>query len=484
MTSRNLPCWILTFVFMVILSEPALSQVSASSSENVSITTDGGVYRWRTSSGSTDFNIEMRGKIELTDDDQDIKSISDDGYLEINKTVFGSKRTIVIESLGGGKMKKEYYEGRTKIEWEPNGKEWLAEVLPDIVRSSTIGAESRVNRFFRQGGTTAVLSEIDKLKSDYVKSHYGKILLEKNIPSADIPKVITTLSSGISSDYYLSTLLKDSMKKLLISKEAADAFFKATEKIASDYYRSVVLKEALQEYAASPEQVKMILRSASSIQSDYYLSVVLTSVLEHAEVKEESIADLVDISKNISSDYYRTEVLNKALQKSGVSKETVKNVVSAVANVGSDYYKTNVFNSLAERTTIEPELQTQIITLLANSVGSDYYASVSFSKILKHQKLSDQSFQQLVDNASKLSSSTYSAEVLKDASKTDLSTTRLLTLLRASANITSEYYLTTVLQSLAPLVKSGDSSVKDAYRQAAKSIKSETYYGRALKAIE
>jgi len=484
MTRQKLQTWISTIAIITILSQPALSQVSASTSETTSGEKDGGVYRWRTSSGLTDFNIEARGKIELTDDDKDIRSISDDGYLEITKTVFGSKRSIVIESLGGGKMKKEYYEGRTKTAWDPNGKEWLAEILPEVVRSSTIGAESRVNRFFKQGGTNAVLNEIGSLKSDYVKAHYGKLLLEKAINAADVPKVITALSEDISSDYYLSSLLKDSMKKLLVSKEAGDAFFKATQKIESDYYRSVVLKEALEQYVASPEQVKLILQSAASMESDYYLSVVLTSVLENANVKEESVADLVDVSKNIDSDYYRTEVLNKALQKTGVSGETVKKIIGAVANVGSDYYKTNVFNSLAERTTIEPALQSQIISLLDNSVGSDYYASVSYSKLLRHQKFSDQSFEQLVEVASKLSSATYAAEVLKEASKKELSNSRLLALINASANVNSEYYITTVLQSLAPAVKSGDATLKDAYRQAAKSIRSETYYGRALKAIE
>src|SRR6478752_4586874 len=60
------------------------------------------VSRWRNSTGGTDFNVETRGTIELTDDDKDVKSLSNDGYLEITKTVFGAKRQIVIESLGGG----------------------------------------------------------------------------------------------------------------------------------------------------------------------------------------------------------------------------------------------------------------------------------------------------------------------------------------------------------------------------------------------
>lgn len=115
--------------------------------------------------GISSFNVEVRGKIELTDDDKDIKSISADGYLEITKTTFGSRRSIVITPDGNG-VKREYYEGRDKQDFERGGgRQWLSEILPELVRSTTIGAEGRVARFFRQGGSAAVMSEIQKIDS-------------------------------------------------------------------------------------------------------------------------------------------------------------------------------------------------------------------------------------------------------------------------------------------------------------------------------
>ena len=156
--------------------------MSASTGEST-VRTEHKVSRWKTSTGISSFNIEVRGKIEVTDDDRDIKSLSSDGYLEITKTVFGSRRAIIIESLGGGKIKKEYYEGRTKMSWEPNGKTWLNEILPEIVRSTTLAAESRVNRIFAKEGTSGVLNELSKLEGDYTKAHYAKLLFNKNIPA-------------------------------------------------------------------------------------------------------------------------------------------------------------------------------------------------------------------------------------------------------------------------------------------------------------
>src|SRR5688572_22784031 len=182
---------VLASVFgLFLIFQSALAQ-DYSVSRNTSIESDrSGTTKWSTSTGLSSFNVEYRGKIEIEDDDKDIKSMSDGAYLEISKTVFGSKRSIVIESIGGGKFKKQYYEGRTLVNWEPGGREWLAEILPEVVRTTTLCAESRVNRFFKQGGTSAVLNEIDKIESDYTKSYYANLLMKQPIQVKDYAPII------------------------------------------------------------------------------------------------------------------------------------------------------------------------------------------------------------------------------------------------------------------------------------------------------
>jgi hypothetical protein len=104
--------------------------------------------------------------------------------------------------------------------------------------------------------------------------------------------------------------------------------------------------------------------------------------------------------------------------------------------------------------------------------------------LLKHQKLSDESFKALTEAAGNLNSDNYAADVLMNAAEKDLSAARLIDVIKAAGNINSDHYLASVLQGLGPKVKASDSSVKDVYRQVAKNIESETYYGRALRAIE
>jgi hypothetical protein len=69
-------------------------------------------------------------------------------------------------------------------------------------------------------------------------------------------------------------------------------------------------------------------------------------------------------------------------------------------------------------------------------------------------------------------------------SVTNLTTSQLATIIASAGNIDSDHYITEVLTKAAPKVKVGDNSLKEAYRAAARKIESETYYGRALRAIE
>ncbi|HQQ98800.1 MAG TPA: hypothetical protein PLX35_16125, partial [Cyclobacteriaceae bacterium] len=78
--------------------------------------------------------------------------------------------------------------------------------------------------------------------------------------------------------------------------------------------------------------------------------------------------------------------------------------------------------------------------------------------------------------------SNFLTEALKQPGITKAGMQEILT---ATSRIESDHYITEVLTQAAPKVKQiNDASLKDQYRLAAKKIESETYYGRAIRAID
>jgi hypothetical protein len=59
---------------------------------------------------------------------------------------FGNKCELLVYSNRTVHLSYEFYEGRKEIPFEPEGKEWLADVLLDVVRSTGIDAEGLTTR--------------------------------------------------------------------------------------------------------------------------------------------------------------------------------------------------------------------------------------------------------------------------------------------------------------------------------------------------
>jgi len=432
--------------------------------------------------GVYNFNIESRGKIELTDDDKDIKSMSPDGFLEITKTVFGSKRKLRISPLGNS-LKKEYYEGRTSLPFEPDGKKWLTEILPELVRTTTIGAESRVNRFYRLGGINAVLNEIESLESDYVTAHYANALVGLPIPSKDYPVIISRVAFTLDSDHYLTEFLQRNLTKFLASKESSDAVFAATTRMDSDHYKTEVIKEALRVQSASPEAIRSILHASGKMDSDHYKTEVLGSLLKQNNLTDAIMGEIINASKAIESDHYKSVVLGRALAKTGLSNNSYQRALESIKEIESDHYKAEVITGLL--TNQLPTGQLQNLVEISFSIDSDHYTTEVLKEVLRQQELNDDAFKLLVDRASKMDSDHYASVVLgASIDYPNLSNAKIISILNAAGNINSDHYITQVLTEAAEKVRSGDAQLKDAYRVAAKKISSETYYGRAMKAID
>lgn len=432
--------------------------------------------------GLNSFKVDYRGKISISDDDRDITAISSGGHIEISKTAFGSKREVRIEGTSSG-LTREYYVGRQKVEWEPEGRKWLAEILPEVVRSSGIGAESRVNRFYKQGGVSAVIEELQMINSDYVEAIYAGFLLDMDLSSSELVQALEGVSDEIDSDYYLANVLKDRSRKLLAKDEVATAYFKAVREIGSDYYAAAVLKEALEDGDFSGEQVDAIIDAAREIGSDYYMASVFMDVMSNSKISDEVIIAILESTDDIESDHYQSQVLKEVMHRDSASPEVQKALLRVVGNVSSDHYMTEVFREMLEKE-LDSDALADLLRVVGDEMSSDHYAHIVLKEVVDSQGLTEMVIEQLSNALDEMSSDHYASQVLQEVAREDLTDDQMIKLMQAAADIDSDHYLTEVLLSFAGKVRNGSPKLKEAYREAAKSIDSDTYYGRAVKAID
>jgi hypothetical protein len=170
------------------------------------------------------------------------------------------------------------------------------------------------------------------------------------------------------------------------------------------------------------------------------------------------------------------------MDKPGLSATSYGRVVESVKTIESDHYITQVLGNLLETKLTDDVLNT-LLTILP-SIESDHYKTEVFRTLLKRQDFSEEQFDKLMQSFDRMDSDHYKTLVLTQSLSSGNSDARLIKVLQMSGSMDSDHYITEVLVQAAPRVKSGSAAAKEAYRSAARKISSETYYGRALRAIE
>ncbi len=428
---------------------PKISKFNKGSHNYIVSTRNGAKNYFVNNTILSNFSIEYDGKITVSDDDSDIIAISNGGYIEIKKSSFGRKRRIVIDSEGG-KLTKRYYVGWSKKDFYPEGKKWLAEILPEIVRTTVIAADTRVERFYKKGGAKAVLHEIKRIKSDFVQSKYFKLLLERNLSTKELISLIKTAGNQLSSDFYLSQVLTKNQQKFLQNDQTITAYINAAKNIGSDFYITEVVKKVIKDKKISDSQLGALLEIGEEVGSDHYLTIILKGIMDNRELNKQNMDKVLKIAQHIGSDHYKTQILKKAIQSKNMSQSSYQSFMSIMNGVSSDHYLTEIIKELLKKSLSEASLN-NILKIMDDNISSDHYATLLYKKMSRQNNITENQIIAILNNASKV--------------------------------LNSSYYLSETLLAFSKKVRNGSSKLKDTYTKVAKNINSDTYFGKAMKAI-
>ncbi|MEM9650069.1 MAG: hypothetical protein AAF969_16445, partial [Bacteroidota bacterium] len=423
------------------------------------------------------------GEITLSDDDKDIVAISRGGYMEVKKSAFGNRRRIFMEPDINGKLIKKYYVGSSEKNFGSEGKKWLAEILPEIVRSSTLGAKQRVERFYEKGGTDAVLQEVGYMHSDHVKSTYIRLLLDKNPNSSDLIAILKVVGNDINSDHHKAEILKRKTKVFLSTDATTAAYINATGKISSDHHKAEVLKKSIRDGSISEARMKSLFAITEDISSDHHKAQVLLTVLKNRSLTTDNINILINTSRSINSDHHKEQVLKAALKTPGLSKSGYRTLLESISSISSDHHSANVFSTLLDKKLDQTSLA-EVFRLADRTMSSDHHKAQVLKKAVQRQKVEDGNLEALLSALKGMSSDMHQGVVFKELSKKSFSSDQLIHILAATKSMGSDHHQSAALVAYAPAVREKGDAAKEAYRAACSSISSELHYGKAIRAIQ
>lgn len=295
--------------------------------------------------GKDRVDISYSGEIKFTDDETAIQSISQNGYLNYQK----NDKELRVRRNEKGEMKCVMFIDDRKLNPDdPEGKKFMAEAIQEMI-SVGFDAQGRIARLVKKGGLGAVLTEVDHLDNDFIKSMYLEYLISSDsIHSNEVYEIARKIEKQIGSDFEKGKLLKKFSDRQMKDSLISQAYFEAVKSIGSDFEKTNALKSRISQ-SLTQEQFNAVITASNTIGSDFEKANLLKELIDHTIFEGESFKNLLSSVSHLGSDFEKANVLKKLAEKDLKTDEQWIGLISEARQVSSEFERSNVLIQIAQR---------------------------------------------------------------------------------------------------------------------------------------
>lgn len=398
--------------------------------------------RWETDDCRVE--IDMLGDVEFSSDDRRVVGLGPDARFEIEERIGRDERRARIEGQPGGGLERRYWQDGDEVAWGPEADRWLASLLPEIFRHTTINAEARVRRMVAEGGPDRVFAELRQIESDHVTRTYLEVLMDvAELTEADYRRVIEA-ATNIDSDHGSAELLMAVVARAGLQPSFQDPLLAASERLESDHQRSRILQMLL-DSPLSDAQLDAVLASARSIDSDHNLGELLSSIAAAGRMDDGARASFLETLRSIDSDHMQATVIHAFLDAGRLSDAELAQLLDLSEYLDSDHQRADILQRVARDYPLTGR-QVSIYLRSAARMSSDHQKATTAKVIIERADFSGEQMRLVLQMADDVDSSHQQVEILGSViRRRPLDAGEMSDLLAIAATIDSSHQLRTVI---------------------------------------
>ncbi len=335
------------------------------------------------------FRVRINGSILFNDAEDDVQTLS--GKASIQERRDGRTRRMVFESASGGTIKRTYSVDGTVQALDADGRRWLAEMLPVVLRETAMDSERRIKRLHAAGGVEAVVAEIERIESGHARRRYvegiAKLaplddrqqqrLLAVIAPvDSDFDKrtALSALAAGQSlstasqvdalrivasmdSSFEQRTVLTTMAPKLSADAGVGQAWLSAASKIDSDFELRSAIDALVRRDPLPTTHLDAAIQASMKLDSDFEHASALVAIgRQMAAATPAQISGYLRSAQKIDSDFERRKVLTSYVSRNPLDKDGFLAVLQAIDGMDSDFEIRTVLAAIAKRMPADSEL--------------------------------------------------------------------------------------------------------------------------------
>jgi beta-lactamase regulating signal transducer with metallopeptidase domain len=281
-----------------------------------------------------------------------IATLSPGGMVSLRERTSDSDRALTIRPAATGStdaLSVQFRLNGVDAPFDAAAQRWLAGLLPDILAETSFNVKGRIARWRAEGGTDAALRHLAQLKSSGAKRAHYEALLDQQLPTADVERVVAQAGKDIPSSGDLRAVLSKAAAQSRAKSVAGSTLEAAIGAVASSGDRTAVLEAFGQ--TDDRDQLLAIMHVAETIPSSgdkaNLLSTLAPKYLGRNDAALRDVFFKAAITIPSSGDL--SNVLSEAIPFAEKSNEVAIAIIEAVRKIASSGDRSNVLIALAGR---------------------------------------------------------------------------------------------------------------------------------------
>jgi hypothetical protein len=360
--------------------------------------------------------VRFDGEVEFSDDDTDVARLSPGGLLRIKEGgVFGglfASHTVEFSADDSGRITRRFWSGMSEQPFDPEGRAWLAKMLPRFIRQTGFGARARVARIFKAKGAAGVLAEISLIEGSWgKKTYFTELLKTQPLDAAAIRQILAQAGREIDSDFELASLLIDNADRLLVDEGTRQAYFEASRTIQSDFEMARVYKSALKRGPVSGPVLSALLDASRNIDSDFEAATLLVEVAKLQPLDNATRAPFFTALSTVGSDFERGRVLKTLSARTDLAPDTTVAMIAAGGAIKSDFEAASFLLELVKQHPIEGTLRAPFFGAV-DGIASGFERGRVLQAVARRPGVSDDTVLSVLRAAAGMNGSLEASQVL------------------------------------------------------------------------
>ncbi len=283
--------------------------------------------------------VETTGDLSFDSSSAMVVPASEDAVFRVTETSSGFSRKLESSLDPDAEAKHRYWENDKAQDFDAGAHQWLADVLPRILRDTALLAEQWTAHLLEQGGVDRVLEEIALINSSEARRVYAEELLaQRDLSSEQVKKLIAELRQ-IESSSRLKEALTALAPALPEGGEVTLDLVAGCSQISSSSARKACLQELAESRQVDSPVAVALARAAAGIRSSSEKTGALISLIDRAPRLPEVDEAILEAFTTIRSSSERSRAI-KILIDAGPRPEVLTRLAGLIRDISSSAERT------------------------------------------------------------------------------------------------------------------------------------------------